>query len=62
MFKSLTCLLLGASLLSISRTAVSLSDFSIQTDKLMSDVWFAEGVVLNLNQTAEGLSLHLTLS
>ncbi|MEW8382257.1 MAG: hypothetical protein AB2704_10435 [Candidatus Thiodiazotropha taylori] len=62
MFKSLTCLLLGVSLLSISRTAVSLSDFSIQTDKLMSDVWFAEGVVLNLNQTAEGLSLHLTLS
>ncbi|MCG7981608.1 MAG: hypothetical protein JAY90_02535 [Candidatus Thiodiazotropha lotti] len=39
-----------------------MSDFSIQTDNLRSDEWSAEGIHLNLNQTAEGLGLQLTLS
>ncbi|ODB86247.1 hypothetical protein A3195_11460 [Candidatus Thiodiazotropha endoloripes] len=60
--KKLAYLVFGLYLLCISRTAVSLSDFSIRTDNLSSDEWSAEGIHLNLHQTAEGLGLQLTLS
>lgn len=61
-FKGLAYLMLGLYLLSIPRSVVSLSDFSLQTHKLTSDTWSAEGLHLNLNQTAQGLSLQLTVS
>ncbi|MEJ2620231.1 MAG: hypothetical protein P8163_08205 [Candidatus Thiodiazotropha sp.] len=54
--------ILGLSLILIPITAVSLSDFSLQMEKLDSPEWSVKGLLLSLTQTSQQLSFKSTLS
>jgi hypothetical protein len=61
-YRNLTYLLLGVCLLSLSLPTRSLSDFSLQTEKLSSDTWSASGIHVNLAQLEQSLHLQLIIA